>query len=112
MVGMEAVSDPRLEAAFVKVDDALVELREVGIVPVDPRDAIRVVRRLEHVARVVYGLQAGLVGEIDRRGLHRADGHKSVRAFVGWAADLSSGDATKRARAARVLRDMPGVVPG
>ncbi len=109
MVGMEAVSDPRLEAAFVKVDDALVELREVGVVPADPRDAIGVVRRLEHVSRQVYGLQAGLVGEIDRRGLHRADGHKSVRAMVGWAADLSPGDATKRARAAKVLRDMPAV---
>mgnify|MGYP000952892197 CR=1 FL=1 len=109
MVGMEAVSDPRLEAAFVDVDGALAQLRGVGVVPTDARDAIRVVRRLEHVSRQVYGLQAGLVGEIDRRGLFRADGHKSVRAMVGWAADLSSGDATKRARAARVLRDMPSV---
>ncbi len=106
---MEAVSDPRLEAAFVDVDGALAQLRGVGVVPTDARDAIRVVRRLEHVSRQVYGLQAGLVGEIDRRGLFRADGHKSVRAMVGWAADLSPGDATKRARAAKVLRDLPSV---
>ena len=109
MVGMEAATHPERSAALAKVHEGLGELRASGLVPSDPRDAIQLVRDLERVGRVVYGLQAVAVGEIDRRGLHRADGHKSVRAMVGWAADLSSGDATKRARAARVLRDMPSV---
>ncbi len=109
MVGMEAKAPPEREALVAAVHAALGDLRATGLVPSDPRDATQAVRDLEGIGRVVYGLQARLVGEIDRRGLHRADGHKSVRAFVGWAADLSSGDATKRARAARVLRDMPHV---
>ncbi len=109
MGGMEAATHPERRASLAKVHEGLGELRASGLVPSDPRDAIQLVRDLEGVGRVVYGLQAVAVGEIDRRGLFRADGHKSVRAMVGWAADLSPGDATKRARAARVLRDMPAV---
>ena len=92
---MEAKAHPERSAALAKVHDGLGDLRATGLVPSDPRDAIQLVRELEGIGRVLYGLQAVAVGEIDRRGLHRADGHKSVRAMVGWAADLSSGDATK-----------------
>jgi hypothetical protein len=94
------------------VDQALDALDGAGLVPVDGRDAYAVVRRLERIVGRVNALGADLFGEIERRGLHKEDGHGTVRSMVRFAADLSSAEAGRRAKAARTLRAMPAVRDG
>lgn len=67
------------------------------------------VRGLERGARVVRAAQVALVDEIDRRGLHKTDGHASARVLVRHAANLSDGEALRRAKTQRALRDLPAV---
>jgi hypothetical protein len=109
---MDAVADPQVEAALAGVDQALDALDGAGLVPVDGRDAYAVVRRLERIIGRVSALGADLFGEIERRGLHKEDGHGTARSMVRFAADLSSAEAGRRAKAARTLGAMPAVRDG
>ncbi len=84
-------------------------LLSVGLTPVDVIDASDVVRGLEAGARVVRAAQVGLVDEIDRRGLFKADGHRSAKVMVRHTANLSDAEALRRAKAARACRDLPAV---
>jgi len=77
--------------------------------PASGRDAIRLVRELETLGRQVDAARSGLLAEIDRKGLHRDDGHASAKVMVRHAARLSSPEAARRARAARALRDLPTI---
>ena len=86
--------------------DALIE---AGVDPVDAPDAIVLVSELEVQARRVRPLQVELIGKIDRRGLHRVDGHASAKVLVRHVASLSNAEACRRAGAARALRDLPAV---
>lgn len=107
-----ALGDPKLEELIDEVDRSLGALAAHGIEPVDAHHALEVVRRVEASARRLNALQVQLVAEIDRRHLHRADGHRSARAMVGFAANLAPAEAGRRARAARALRDLPEVAAG
>ncbi len=78
-----------------------------GPVPVDARDAIAVISRVEELGRRVDAVQVGLVTEIDRRALHKADGHNSAKVMVRHYAHLSGPEAARRARAAKALQDLP-----
>ncbi len=49
----------------------------------------------------------GLVDVIDRKGLYRADGHRSAKVMVRHVAKLSGAEAAARARSAKALRDLP-----
>ncbi len=48
-----------------------------------------------------------LVDVIDRKGLHRTDGHHSAKIMVRHVARLSGAEAAARAKTARALRDLP-----
>ena len=109
---MEAVADPDLDALFDALDAHLDATVAHGIAPLDGPDAYRVVRRLEAIARKVRAAQADLLADIDTRGLHTADGHRTAKALVAHAANLSTVEATRRAGAARVLRTMPTIAAG
>ena len=50
---------------------------------------------------------AGLVGELDRRGLHQLDGSRSAASWLAHRCRLAPGEAASRVRVARRLRDMP-----
>lgn len=50
-----------------------------------------------------------MLAAIERRGLHRADGHASAKVLVRHVAGLADDEAARRARAARTLRDLPEV---
>jgi hypothetical protein len=92
--------------AFCAASDRLVS---VGLTPVDGVDALAVARGLERGARVVRAAQVGLLDEVDRRGFHKADGFASAKVLVRHAANLSDGEALRRARAQRALRDLLAV---
>ena len=94
-----------LEALAAAVDAVLAP----GLRPADAADARRLVVELEVQARRVRAAQVALVEEIDRRGLHRVDGHASAQVMVRHVARLSNPDAARQARAARALRHLPVV---
>lgn len=106
---MDEVADGRVEEVLRAVEQALDGADHVPLLPVDGPDAYRVGRRIERIGRRVRAHQLALVGEIDRRRLHAADGHRSARALVAAAAALSPAEAGRRAKAARALRDLPAL---
>ena len=109
---MSLVLDPQVAAALDTVTTALDGLAASGAGPVDARDAITLVAEIEGCARRLASVQIGLLSEIDRRGLHKADGHGTVRAMVAHVARLSGEASGRRAQAAKALRDLPAVAAG
>lgn len=101
------VANPAVAKALDSLTSAVGAVQTLGMAPVDARDAAMMVREVEAVARQVAAVQVALVGEVDRRGLHRTDGHSSAKVFVRHAADLSDREAGRRTRASRALRDLP-----
>ena len=106
---MEPMADAELERLVAAVEEAHAALAAHGAAPVDGRDAYRVVRRLEGIARRHRALQLDVVAHVDRHGLHLEDGHRSAKALASFAADLSPAEAARRATAARALRSLPEV---
>ena len=96
---MATAADPEVAGALDAFCAASDLLLGVGLVPVDGVDALAVVRGLEQGARVVRAAQVALVDEIDRRGLHKGDGHASAKVLVRHAANLSDAEALRRAKA-------------
>ncbi len=82
-------------------------LFEVGLEPVDGRDAIVVIAELERFARRVDAAKAALVGAVDRSGVFRDDRHASAKVMVRHVAKLANPEASRRARVAKALRDLP-----
>ena len=62
---------------------------------------------LERLGRARSAAEVALLAEIDRRGLHQADGHNSVRTMARFTAKLSRGEAARRDQTMRVCRDLP-----
>ena len=104
---MEAVCDPTAEAAFVGLDATLDTLISAGATPSDARDAILWIRRCERVRRRFDAVQASLVSAIDDGRLHGEDGHYSPTAMIEHHGGLSRGEASARARTARMLSALP-----
>ena len=78
-----------------------------GLTPVDARDAIVVIERMERLGRRLDAAKASLVGAIDRHGHHREDKHASAKVMVRHVGQLGDAEAAKRAKAAKALRDLP-----
>jgi hypothetical protein len=104
-----AVADPATAAAIEQISAGLDALAAAGVEPVDARDAVTVVRAVEVCERRFRSLTLGVQDSIDRRGLHKADGHASAKVMVRHVARLSDGEAARRALAVRMLRAMPAV---
>jgi hypothetical protein len=103
------VLDGATAEAFDRLSAGLDALSVAGVEPVDARDAVAVIGELEVKARQLRALQVEAVDAIDQRDLHRVDGHASAKVLVRHAAQLSGAEATRRAGAARALRDLPAV---
>ncbi|CAN5904178.1 hypothetical protein BH23ACT2_BH23ACT2_22310 [soil metagenome] len=102
-------SNTATAAALRQIDAGLDALRAAGVDPVDAADASDLIGEVEHVGRRVRAAQVELVDQIDRQGLHRADGHASAKVLVRHVAGLSDAEAHRRASAARALRSLPAV---
>ena len=104
-----AVADPQLAAALDALHAAIDRVQQVGVAPVDGRDAYVVVRELQAVGNRMAWVQAQVLTEIDLGKLHREDAHASAKVMVRHAARLSPQEAARRARLAKALRDLPAV---
>ena len=107
-----AVDDPELERLVLEAEQAVGKLHAHGASPADGADAVRVVRRLEGLVRTLSATRYALLDEVQRRGVFTEDGHRSAHALMGHAANLSSNEARRRGRVARMLQDLPHVAAG
>lgn len=64
-------------------------------------------RRLELDRRRLEGDVAALIGEIERRGAHRADGHRTVPAWCRTEGSWSTAEAVARTQLARLIARHP-----
>lgn len=106
---MATAGDPRVAEALERFRAAADDLLAVGLIPQDGDDAKDVIRSLEIGERIASAAQIDLLGEVERQGFHHADGHRSAKVLVRHAAHLSDAEALRRAKGARVMRDLPEV---
>jgi len=102
-------ADPSVARVLDRFHAAAADLRTVGLVPVDADDADAVIRSLEVGTRIARAAQTDLVNEIEKRGLHHVGGHRSAKVMIRHTAHLSDAEALRRAKGARVMRDLPAV---
>ncbi len=106
---VSSVLDPDLAAALDSVAAGLDSVFEAGVEPFDTKDAIVLIRETERLVRRFQAAQNDLFTAIDRRGLHRADGHASAKVMVRHVGNLSDVEALRRAKTAKALADLPVV---
>src|SRR6478735_5075820 len=104
---MASVADPEVAAALDDTRAGLASLRSLGPAPTGIEDAYALTRAIESCAREIRALQLQVLDEIERSGLHHADGHRSGAVLVRHAANLSKAEAKRRAKAVRMLTAMP-----
>jgi hypothetical protein len=109
---MASTPDPEVAEAVDAVRAGLAALRRHGLAPTVVQDAYALVRAVEGVAREARALQLRVLDQIDRSGLHHADGHRTAAVLVRQAGNLSKPEAKRRAKTARMLRAMPLVAAG
>ncbi len=103
------VINREVAAAIDAVGAGLDALFAAGLDAVDPRDAVVLVREVEGLVRRARAVAVGVLDGVDRAGWHRVDGHASAKVMVRHVARLSDAEAGRRMRAAKALRDLPGV---
>jgi hypothetical protein len=99
--------DADLSKGLEQVAAGLDEVLAAGVEPSDSPEAIGLIRELESLGRRLDAARVDLVDAIDRKGLHRVDGHHSAKVMVRHVAKLSGPEAAARARTASALRDLP-----
>ncbi len=109
---MASVADSEMAAAVDATRSGLAALRSFGVHPSAVDDAYALTRAIEGCAREVRSLQLQVLDQIERSGLHHADGHRGPMVLVRRAANLSKPEAKRRAKAVRMLREMPLVAAG
>ncbi|HWM21511.1 MAG TPA: hypothetical protein VNO51_17590 [Ilumatobacteraceae bacterium] len=61
--------------------DELVDVESLG--DLDGRQLAELFKRLERLRRCTEGALAAVIGEVDQRNVHRADGHNNVNLVSG-----------------------------
>ncbi|MFT5204414.1 MAG: hypothetical protein ACI9C1_003822, partial [Candidatus Aldehydirespiratoraceae bacterium] len=90
-----------------QVEEALDQLVVADLSVSTARDAARLLRRLESVARRVRSVQMDVQQEVDQSGVYASDGHPSAKVMVCHNARLSPAAAANRDRGARMARGLP-----
>lgn len=100
----------QVEELLGQVEAGLAELVELPVgMPGDVAEALRVLRRVEVVARRLRAVQVSVADAVDRSGVWRAEGHRRGHQLVGRACRLSYAEQLRRDRSMRALRDLPHV---
>ncbi|MEM7286863.1 MAG: DUF222 domain-containing protein [Actinomycetota bacterium] len=99
----------RADSVFARLDAALTRLADSDLRPANAPTAANLTRLVEHFGRRLHGVQLVVMDQIDRDGLHRADGHGSVAIHARHNADLSNAEAQNRQKTMRMCRDLPQI---
>ena len=93
--------------ALERLGDGVGALASVDASVLAPDDLLTFVRDVEVVRRQLDAAATALVGEVDRSGAYRVDGHLSATASVKHLARSSSAEAAGRVKGAAALRRLP-----
>lgn len=104
-----AARTPEMAAAFDAASGGMGQLRSIGMAPVDGADARVVMRELEVLGRQVAALQVAVLGDVQRRGLHRHDGMASAKVMMRHCCKVSDEQARRWEMIRRALTDLPRV---
>ena len=97
------------DSVFARLDGVLSELAGSDLRPANAPTAAALTKLAEHFARRLHGVQLVVMDQIDRDGLHRADGHGSAAIHARHNADLSNAEAQNRQKTMRMCRDLPHI---
>ena len=103
------VFDAGKATAIDQLSAAVDAVLDAGADAHDGEDAKVLIRELEAQARRLACQQVDVLDDIERRDLFRPDGHASAKVMVRHVANLSDGEANRRAKAAKALRVLPCV---
>lgn len=106
---MSSAADPAIDVALRGLAAAAEQVAALDLAPTEVDQAYAAVRALEDAGRRVAAQQQRLAAHLDRVGLHKQDGHASAAVLVRHAANLSDAEGARRAKAGRILRDLPQV---
>ncbi len=89
--------------------EAIDQLQALDLGALDAAEVVGLVDELECEARRLRSAQLAVMAEVDRRGLHRADGHGSAKVLVRHRGQLPAGEALAREKTVRALRELPEI---
>ncbi|HWM21676.1 MAG TPA: hypothetical protein VNO51_18430, partial [Ilumatobacteraceae bacterium] len=81
--------------------DELVDLESLQ--DLDGRQLAELFKRLEQLRRCTEGALAAVIGEVDQRNVHRADGHNNVNGWCRALGRWSDGECRDRIRTASLV---------
>ena len=94
--------------------DDLINLPRAGALPgaddlaaLEPHELTSLMAGLEARRRAVEAQQLAVLEVVAARGLHRADGHRSVKAWHRATVNCSAGAALRRTRTVKLIRGVP-----
>ncbi len=96
-----------MESAVLR--EAIDQVRALDLEVLDGAEVLALVDDLECEARRLRAAQLAVMAEVDRRGLHRADGHASAKVLVRHRGQLPGGEALGRDKTMRALRELPEI---
>ncbi len=96
-----------IESAVLR--KAIDQLQAFDLAALDSAQVLGLIDGLEREARRLRSLQLHVMGEADRRGAHRVDGHASAKVLVRHRCQLPGGEALGREKSMRALRELPEI---
>ena len=99
--------EPPATDPFTVITTALERVEDVDLGAMPAAARCRYLRDVEAVGRRLGAVQAALLADIDRDGLHAEDAFWSPRTMIRHLGQLSGPDAASRDRISRALRDLP-----
>ncbi len=100
-------ANERLKARYEALISAARELADELNQPQTNGDVLALQQGLELTHRLVGAAQIATLNRIDAGGLHRIDGHRSVRAHARHVLKISPEEAGRRFKVSRALRVLP-----
>ena len=104
VIGDVVVADA---SPFLALSEAVDSVLESSLSPASGEDCSGVLKTLERDRRRLYAAEIEVMDQIDRRGLHKTDGHASAQVQARHVAKLSGGEALARAQVMKMFRALP-----
>ncbi len=106
VIGDVVVAD---DSPFVALSEAVDGVLESGLSPASGNDAAGVLKAIDREQRRLHAAYVEVMNQIDRRGLHRTDGHANVRVQARHVSKLSGGEAFARNQTMKMFRGLPPI---
>ncbi len=95
------------DSPFLVLSGAVDGVLESGVAPASGNDASGVLKAIERDRRRLYAAEIEAMDQIDRRALHKTDGHASAQVQLRHVAKLSGAQALAAAQVMKMFRHLP-----